>query len=300
MTMILVLFLMLIALGEGLQISPRDCSIRKQLINKAKNLNMDDDDTRIVIDSILEQTLNNLYGRSNQATRRGPRRQLLNCNVPELQAYYKLYGNVLVPPHFVFPDGNGCPAALVGFPLGKCVTTMRQQYWQTTQYTIKESDKAKLQELGFEFKASKARYALRYHELSLFKSLHGHLLVDRNYTIPSGNDSPWPYPHHGCRLGQVVKNIRNKQTFSDYREELEALGLVYDGKFALILRAIDLWQSFYDDNINNVPVRWCIPKPPDTDSKAWPSELHGMHLGETLRRIRKKGAFSKYTVVLRR
>ena len=179
---------------------------------------MDDDDTRIVIDSILEQTLNNLYGRSNQATRRGPRRQLLNCNVPELQAYYKLYGNVLVPPHFVFPDGNGCPAALVGFPLGKCVTTMRQQYWQTTQYTIKESDKAKLQELGFEFKASKARYALRYHELSLFKSLHGHLLVDRNYTIPSGNDSPWPYPHHGCRLGQVVKNIRNKQTFSDYRE----------------------------------------------------------------------------------
>ena len=93
----------------------------------------------------------------------------------------------------------------------------------------------------------------------------------------------------GAALGQVVKNIRNKQTFSDYREELEALGLVYDGKFALILRAIDLWQSFYDDNINNVPVRWCIPKPPDTDSKAWPSELHGMHLGETLRRIRKNG-----------
>ena len=303
MTGIVTLFVMLMALGESLLMPPSKCRSRTQFPLKVWDVNLDDDDTRIVIDSILEQTLNNLYGRSVQGLRGPPKRELINCSLPELHAYHKLYGNVLVPPHFVFPADGSCSVALAGFPLGQRVSTLRQQYWQTTLYTMTEFDKEKLQKLGFEFKASKAHYALRYHELSMFKRLHGNLLVDRNFIVPAGDESPWPYPHHGCRLGQVVKNIRNKRTFSDKREQLEALGLVYDGKVALLLRAIELWHSLHGDgnlnNINSVPVRWSVPRPPDRDSEAWPSELHGMRLGEALRRIRKKGAYSAHSAVLR-
>ena len=267
------------------------------------DMSMDDDDTRIIMDSILEQTLNTFYGTSTRASREMGLRAQINCHTAELLHYHNLYGNLLIPPTFIFALDDD---EFGGVPLGDIVAGIRQQYWQTNDYTMTDADKRLLLSLGFEFKHSRAQYALRYHELCLFKQFNGNLLIDRGYVVPhdgiEGGEVKWPYPHRGSRLGQVVKNIRNKNTFSEHREDLEALGLVFDGKCALILRAIEVYlkNSLHSDcgdmekDINNVPVRWKIPAPPDPYSNRWPSELHGLRLGEALRRIRKKGAYAKY------
>ena len=112
-----VLLTMMIALSESLLFSDSSkYGVRRQqlLLQRSWDVNMDDDDTRIVMDSIIEQTLNNLYGRSRQGVE-GPQQEVIDCSMRELKAYHKLYGNVLVPPHFVFPDDGSCSADLQAF-----------------------------------------------------------------------------------------------------------------------------------------------------------------------------------------
>jgi hypothetical protein len=256
----------------------------------------DDDDARVVIDSILESTLNNIYGRSHSARSQQKAVRWIDCWVDELEHYYSLYGNVLVPPHFEFEEGEHGETERRR-SLGAAVARIRQEYF-TPRCAVKPDDMDTLRRLGFEFKHSVAQYKLRLHELSLFKRLEGSLLVRRDYRVPF-DDPRWPRPHHGVKLGQVVKNIRNKRTFHEYRSELEALGLLYDGKLASVLLAIETWNrlQYFSSaagetvGINSVPYRWKVPDAGEEGCDKWPTELHGMRLGAVLYRIRKKGAF---------
>jgi hypothetical protein len=262
----------------------------------------DEDDARVVIDSILESTLNSIYGHSHSARSQQKAVKWIDCWVDELEHYHSLYGNVLVPPHFEFEEGENERRR----PLGAAVARIRQEYF-TPRYAVKPDDMDTLRRLGFEFKHSVAQYKLRRHELSLFKQLEGNLLVRRDYRVPF-DDPRWPRPHHGVKLGQVVKNIRNKRTFHEYRSELEVLGLLYDGRLASVLMAVETWNRLHYftsgtgemAGINDVPYRWKVPAAGEEDCDKWPTELHGMRLGAVLYRIRKKGAFRDHREVFAR
>ena len=44
------------------------------------------------------------------------------------------------------------------------------------------------------------------------------------------NDDQYPKEAHGLKLGHRVNNIRNHGAYSEHREQLEALGFVFDLK----------------------------------------------------------------------
>lgn len=258
----------------------------------------DADDARIVIDSILESTLNKIYGESVSSRSSGQPIQWIKCSVDAIIQFYELYGHVLVPPTFVLPDDSSVRDEHRGFPLGDEVVRIRQLYFQP-HHKVREEDYYTLRKLGFEFKHSVAQFKLRHLELSLFKRKEGHLMVRRDYVVPD-DDPHWPQPHHGVKLGQVVKNIRDKGTFHEYRGDLQALGLLYDAKLARVMLAIETWNKLHRIPIDDLPYRWEVPQEGAEGCEQWPQELRGMKLGALLYRVKKKGALGKYHELLSR
>ena len=274
---------------------PWSCSSLRQSEDSDIGVEYDADDARIVIDSILESTMLRIYGRSVSGETRN-RIHWIDCCADAFVQYYELYGHTLVPQSYVFLNEASVREEHRGFALGEEVARIRQQYFQP-HHKLRENDYHTLRKLGFEFKHSVAKFKLRYLELSLFRKREGHLNVRRDYVVPE-DDPYWPLPHHGAKLGQVVKNIRDRNTFHEYRADLESLGLVYDAKLARVMLAIQTWQKLHSIPIDTLPYRWQVPSDGEKGHEQWPAELWGLKLGALLYRIKKKGALSKHREVL--
>ena len=72
-------------------------------------------------------------------------------------------------------------------------------------------------------------FDLIYSALKVYKDIHGDLLVSVRFVIPE-NDNQYPKEAHGLKLGSRVMSIRYQDTYAEHREQLEALGFVYDLK----------------------------------------------------------------------
>lgn len=80
------------------------------------------------------------------------------------------------------------------------------------------------------------RFDLIYRALVHYKELHGHLDVPAKYAVPSSDEARWPRASygelHGLRLGQVVSNIRQGNSYSDlfFAAQLDRLGFVWSAQ----------------------------------------------------------------------
>ncbi len=204
--------------------------------------------------------------------------------------YFKTYGNLHIPYDY----------EVAGYPLGEKVREMRKLY-QKKDHEVEPMYKDELQYLCFEWKHSRAQYNMRRHQLTLYKKLHGHLLVPKEFVIPS--DTIWPKPYHGVLLGQVVANMRNRLSFYEHREELTAMGFVWD-QVDVVLQALEEYKRRYGHV--RIKKRFVIPleeEVPERSSEEneiedaqmpWPAVMQGMKLGELVSRIRLKNAFANH------
>ena len=137
----------------------------------------------------------------------------------------------------------------------------------------------------FEFKK---RMLLRY------KELYGNMLVPQSFVVPWTDE--WPEEMWRVKLGRAVNNIRNGGDHKDKREELIAIGFVFEkqapgfqGQTALgwdrLKPALEQFK-----NLNGhlrVPSTFVIP----SDSPDWPEEMAGIKLGRTVYNISRDSRY---------
>jgi hypothetical protein len=135
----------------------------------------------------------------------------------------------------------------------------------------------------FEFKK---RILLRY------KELHGNILVPRNFIVPWTDN--WPEEMWGVKLGYVVHNIRSGADTKVNREELIAVGFIFEKQskgfglgWARLKPALEHFKKLNDHL--RVPRSFVIP----SDSSDWPEEMAGIKLGMTVYDINRKANFYK-------
>jgi hypothetical protein len=139
-----------------------------------------------------------------------------------LLAYKSKYGNLRVPQTFTIPvDDSSWEQDLRGVKLGSTVRDIRSNNRYSAQ-------KQELEEMGFEYEPQLQRYGWEVVKRALlaYESNKGNLRVPRTFSIPV-DDASWEQDLWGMKLGFVVYNIRNKNAYSNNKQELLAMGFDY-------------------------------------------------------------------------
>ena len=127
---------------------------------------------------------------------------------------------------FVVPENDSnYPEHTWNVNLGKALLTIRYN-------GAFREHKDRLVALGVDFNVDKLNvvgFDVTYSALKVYKDIHGDLLVPQKFVVPE-NDDQYPKEAHGLKLGRRVESIRNQGTYVEHREQLEALGFVYDLK----------------------------------------------------------------------
>ena len=161
--------------------------------------------------------------------------------VQALKIYRRRAGDVDVPNKFEC-IGDGWPASLQGYKLGSRVHSMRYQ----GAYRDSEEMRRRLQAVGFNPRARKrATYGgpLVLSALRSYRELHGDLRVPLDFEVPI-DDPRYPIETHGMKLGHVVMHTRNRGSYKEYRDQLDALGFEWipqnwrDKEFQAILEQL--------------------------------------------------------------
>jgi len=104
--------------------------------------------------------------------------------------------------------------------LGSLVNTIRNR-------NAHKEHKEELLAMGFDYKKQQEREFEEVKEALLaYKKIFGDLLVPNEYIIPV-NDIKYPGKARGMLLGQVVRRIRNGNTYRSYKNELMEMGFDY-------------------------------------------------------------------------
>ena len=141
-----------------------------------------------------------------------------------LKVYKEIHGNVLIKQKFVVPENDDrYPKETHGMKLGDRVGHIRY-------HGSFAEHREQLEALGFHIKVPKIEsFDVIYSALKVYKDIHGDLLVPAGFLV-SQNDDQYPKEARGLKLGSRVMSIRNDGAYSEHREQLEALGFVYDLK----------------------------------------------------------------------
>ena len=206
-----------------------------------------------------------------------------------LLTYKSLHGDLLVPKDFLIPNSTDWAEDLCYMQLGVTVDSIRNKACWSTH-------RAELEEMGFSFDSQRAVHGWEKVSRALltYKSLHGDLLVPKDFLIPNSTD--WAEDLCYMQLGVTVDSIRNKACWSTHRAELEEMGFSFDSQRAghgweKVSRALLMYKSLHGDLL--VPRSFVIPSGSD-----WPEDLWGMKLGEAASNIRNKRCYSQYRAQL--
>ena len=137
-------------------------------------------------------------------------------------------------------------------------------------------------------------YELTKAMLLKYKELNGHLMVPKSFIIPY-NDEKWPTEMWGKKLGNSVRNIRNRSSFKSKRSDLESIGFVFSVNnrprhgYILIKSMLLKYKEIYGNMI--VPTDFIIPY---NTSSIWLPEMYGKPLGSIVSSIRKKSTYKSY------
>jgi hypothetical protein len=164
------------------------------------------------------------------------RRELLHAadttlaeKVKEGIMYFKeIHGHVLIPKNYTIEeDDTRYPEDLRGMKLGENI--FKTRYSPRFKELNDELLSLGLMHGRYERLKMARRETFEKVKVALmtYKSIHGNLLVKQKYEIAS-DDTNYPESVRGMKLGNIVHLIRNQDKYSEYRDELLALGFVFD------------------------------------------------------------------------
>ena len=117
--------------------------------------------------------------------------------------------------------------------------------------------------------------------------MYGNMRVPQRFVVPT-DDRRWPEDTRGIKLGRVVKNLRQRKA-SLAQNQLDALrelgfdwGASQDENWAKHLVALKVYKDIHGHM--RVPQCFVIP----SDDRRWPSETHGMKLGNFVNNLRRR------------
>jgi hypothetical protein len=190
---------------------------------------------------------------------------------------------------YVIPEGSSnWPEELCGMNLGTTVDSIRNR-------NAYADYKEELLAMDFDYSSQANEYGWENMKLALetHRKFHGDLRVKSKFVVPT-NDSAWPGKIWGMNLGMIVSNIRNNDYYADHREEeLIAMGFDFSPQpighgWDNVKLALDIYKRLYGDLL--VPSKFMVPE----DDSAWPNEIWGMRLGESVSRIRSDNAYEDH------
>ncbi|KDO24572.1 hypothetical protein SPRG_20895 [Saprolegnia parasitica CBS 223.65] len=126
------------------------------------------------------------------------------------------------------------------------------------------------------------RWTLTLTALETFKALHGHLLVPGQYVIP--HSAPFPRDVWGMQLGYTVDNLRRRAISADRRDDLDAIGFVWDHPehaWRLKVDAVVHHYALYGHTA--IDKAYVVPY-----DAAWPTAMHGLKLGQNVNYMRSR------------
>jgi hypothetical protein len=138
-------------------------------------------------------------------------------------------------------------------------------------------------------KVGRLRYDLAKTALLKYKEIHGDMLVPRWFIVPIDSAS-FPPEVWEIKLGHIVNNIRNQNTYAENKDELKALGFDYDSQWRFTYDDVKMALLNYKAVNGNmlVPQKFVIP----VDSTDFPEEIWEMRLGSVVKEIRA-GVYSE-------
>ena len=121
--------------------------------------------------------------------------------------------------------------------------------------------------------------------LKVFKKLHGHLRVPRNYIVPSS--PPWPSEVHGLKLGMMVSSTRTgaSNRTPERVARLQEIGFVWDAlqlASNITIAALTAFKENYGHV--DVPKSFVVPR-----NNMFPEETWGLRLGSRISNLRYRG-----------
>ncbi|EQC36650.1 hypothetical protein SDRG_06087 [Saprolegnia diclina VS20] len=126
------------------------------------------------------------------------------------------------------------------------------------------------------------RWLLTLAALDTFKALHGHLLVPSLYVIP--HSAPYPRDVWGLQLGYAVDNLRRRSMSADRRDDLDAMGFVWDHPEHAWRLKVDAVVHYYALHGHTaIDKDYVVPQ-----DDAWPTAMHGLKLGQHVGYMRSR------------
>lgn len=127
-----------------------------------------------------------------------------------------------VPTSYIIADGDDrFDPSVWGLRLGRTVSNVRSQ----NSY---RAHRVECEAMGLDCTSQKLDGRKVILALRLYKELHVDPASDEPWTVPQSFVVPsidaWPQSLWGLKLGLAGRNIRNKDSFREYRGELESLG----------------------------------------------------------------------------
>lgn len=222
-----------------------------------------------------------------------------------LEIYFDLFGDVNVDRTFIVTEDlkSYFPENFIGMKLG-----MKSAALRSNRHTLSDEVIKRLDSFGFRWRPSQDNFMLFFKALQIFKQLHGHLDVPREYVVPFGDDN-YDVKMYGMKLGIVsimiifvniiiiiiigrkVSNVRTRGDFlKNNRDELVNIGLciesnVYDNRHWD--EFIEAFKTFFKIHGHiNVPFDYIVPS-----GTSYPRKCHGIKLGYRVHNIKYRGDF---------
>ncbi len=198
--------------------------------------------------------------------------------------YKEKNGNCDIVRSFVIPkDDPSWSKEVRGMKLGVIINNIRNQEHHAE---IRDD----LTALGVDLTAQ-IDFNLVYNGLVAYKQINGHIKVTNRFVVPE-NDSRFPENTWGMKLGYHLFNIRCKDTWSEHREKLGALGVNFEVKsqpgFEVILSALQSYKQIHGHL--KVPRKFIVPE----NDANYPENTWGMKLGFAIGNIRTRGDFASH------
>eukprot|EP01033_Poteriospumella_lacustris_P013850 gene13850-biopygen6281 len=206
-----------------------------------------------------------------------------------LTTYKAMYGDLRIPSRFVVPHGDGrWDRDLWDMKLGSAIHTIRN-------HGAYEAHRSRFEALGLTFdrwNEPQYPFAVVRQALETFHAQHGHYKVTLTYVV-GADDAAYAAEVRGMKLGQIIHQIIHEELYAEHRGELEAMGVPLTPRRELmvdrICEAVRCYRREYGED-RDILYSYVVPE----GSSAYPRELWGLRLGQTVYDIRKQGCYKDY------
>jgi hypothetical protein len=204
---------------------------------------------------------------------------------------------VAIPLKFVVPhDSPDWPQELWGLKLGEKADSILHGHY--AQYRSEFDALGLTAKFGpTDDRAQRIILALKTYKSVNCIPKNSSFAVPTSFVVPRDN-ADWPQELWGLRLGETARSVLVEDTYSEYRQEFDRLGLAFkygtvDDRLRDMILAVKTYKrvrAIPDGGKVVIPIRFVVP----TDSSAWPQELWGMRLGSIVGGILNGGHFREH------